>query len=116
MQIPDLALTPPPLRDPSAPAAGNRAPGVANPSGDGISPSDPTFAAQTDKAVGEINKTLHLSAVGVRFEVDPQTDRMIAKVVDADTGEVIRQMPSEVAIRISKALDKLQGLLLNEQG
>ena len=37
------------------------------------------------------------------------------KVVDASTDEVIRQIPSEEIISIAKALDKLQGLLVEQK-
>jgi flagellar protein FlaG len=36
-------------------------------------------------------------------------------VIDRDTDKVIRQIPSEEAVAISKSLDKLQGLLINDQ-
>jgi flagellar protein FlaG len=35
-------------------------------------------------------------------------------VVDKDTNEVIRQMPSREALEIAKALDKLQSLLARQ--
>lgn len=124
MKIPDVAIAPAILRDPSAPAADGRAAVAADPSlasvaqasADGAQPGDPAFAAQADQALGKINATLEMSSVSVRFEMDPKADRMVTQVVDVKSGEVIRQIPSEVAIRISKALDKLQGLLVHEQG
>jgi len=39
----------------------------------------------------------------------------VVKIVDAQTQEVIRQMPSEEAIKIASALGKIQGLLFNGQ-
>jgi flagellar protein FlaG len=124
MKIPDVAIAPAILRDPSAPAADGWAAVAADPSlasvaqasADGAQAGDPAFAAQADQALGKINATLEMSSVSVRFEMDPKADRMVTQVVDVKSGEVIRQIPSEVAIRISKALDKLQGLLVHEQG
>lgn len=67
-------------------------------------------------AVKEINKKLALSEVGVEFAVDKDTDRMVVKVVDAKTKDVIRQIPNEDVLAISKSLDKLQqGLLIKEK-
>ena len=121
MNIPDVSIAPMSLRESVAPAAEGKA-GVAAPSSTkspsgtaGAKPAERTTAAQADLALGKINATLQLSSVDVRFEIDPKTDRVITKVVDMHSGEVIRQIPSEVAVRISKALDKLQGLLVNEK-
>lgn len=62
----------------------------------------------------EINQALEMAAIGLQFEFDKEADKMIAKVVDVGSGEVIRQMPSEEVVRISKALGKLQGLLMHQ--
>jgi flagellar protein FlaG len=37
------------------------------------------------------------------------------RVVDTVTGEVIRQVPSEELLAISRSIDKLQGLLLRQE-
>ncbi|WP_372824484.1 flagellar protein FlaG [Polaromonas sp.] len=70
---------------------------------------------QTNAALAEINRSFQLASVGVRFEFDKETDKVIAKVVDVETGQVIRQMPSEAMVQVSKALDRLQGLLLSQK-
>lgn len=49
------------------------------------------------------------------FSIDEDTGKTIVKVVDASTDEVIRQIPSEEIISIAKALDKLQGLLVEQK-
>jgi flagellar protein FlaG len=70
---------------------------------------------QASAALAEINQSLKMASIGVRFEFDKEAHTMIAKVVDVETGIVIRQMPSEEMVRISKALDKLQGLLVRQK-
>ena len=91
----------------------------------------PVAAAITDKAVsgagqaannaplGEalrsINAFLESNSSSLEFSLDQDSKRVIVKVVDAQTNDVIRQIPTEEAIEISKALDKLQGLLVNSQ-
>ncbi len=52
--------------------------------------------------------------VDEEFEVDEDTDKMVVKVIDKETGEMIRQMPSEEVIRIAKVLGKMQGMLVSE--
>ena len=53
-------------------------------------------------------------AVGVRFEFDNTAEKMITKVVDAASGELIRQIPTKEVLRMTESLDKLQGLLVNQ--
>lgn len=70
--------------------------------------------AQERAALAEINQTLRMASIGVQFEFDKEADTMIVKVVDVDSGELIRQMPSEEVVRISRALGRLQGLLVQQ--
>jgi len=65
-------------------------------------------------ALAEINESLRMSSIGVQFEFDKEADTMVVKVVDVESGELIRQMPSEEVVRISRALGKLQGLLVHQ--
>ena len=67
-----------------------------------------------------INKAIDNGSQQLRFEVDKETRSHIIKVVDKQTGEVIRQVPGEDLLKIRKALkegtDKQQvpiGLLLD---
>ena len=73
--------------------------------------TDKLSAAQTQTALQEVNKVMDALSISVRFQVDPEDQQMVIKVVDQDSGKVIRQFPSEEVVRISKALDNLKGLL-----
>jgi len=53
-------------------------------------------------------------ANNLEFSVDRDTERVVVKVVDKETHEVVKQFPSEEALAISKALDKLQGLMVKQ--
>lgn len=67
-----------------------------------------------DSAVREINASMQSRSVGVRFEVDGDTDRLVVKVVDRLSGELIRQIPSEEVLRIAKLLGQVQGTLVSQ--
>lgn len=54
------------------------------------------------KTFNQINEVLKQSRASIQFEVDSEADRVIIKVVDQETGELIRQIPSEEALRVSK--------------
>ncbi len=68
-------------------------------------------AAQTQQSLQEINKVMDALSISVQFQIDPGLNEAIIKVVDQQSGKVIRQFPSEDVVRISKALDNLKGLL-----
>ena len=67
------------------------------------------------RAVESINRRLEQSVNNLRFSVDDDTGKVVVKVLDTATDQVIRQIPSEEALAISRSLEKLQGLLLNQQ-
>ena len=64
------------------------------------------------QALESINTALQDRSPGLEFSIDRDSDRSVVKVVDKDTQEVIRQMPSREAIEIAKALDKLHSLMV----
>ena len=71
--------------------------------------------SQLQDALKEINKALREQSQGIEFTVDKDSHQTIVKVVDQQTKEVIRQMPSKEAVEIAKALDRMQGLLLKQK-
>ncbi len=49
------------------------------------------------------------------FSIDDTTGKTIVRVTDGETGEMIRQIPSEEILAIAQSLDKMQGLLLRQK-
>lgn len=77
--------------------------------------AEPT-PAQVQSAVDSINKSMQQVNSNLEFTIDQDTQKKIVKVVEAGTGTVIRQFPSEEAISIAKAIDHMQnGLLLKQK-
>lgn len=84
-----------------------------------VSKADAAKAAEPDPAevtrvVGDINKAMQALSRNIEFSVDTDSQRTIVKVIDQETREVIRQMPSVEALEIGKALQKVQGLLIRQ--
>lgn len=93
-----------------APVASSVHPDAAIRQVDGVSNS-----AQVTESLKSINKTMQALSRGLEFSVDEDTDRTVVKVVDQETKEVIRQMPTKEALEIAKALDRVQGLLVRQK-
>jgi flagellar protein FlaG len=72
-------------------------------------------AEELAKAVEAVNKSLDSRSQAIEFSIDDTDKRPIIKVVDQQTKEVIRQIPSEEMLDIARALDKAQGLLINHK-
>ena len=70
-------------------------------------------AAKLSQALANINQAMQKMGSGLEFSVDQESNRTIVKVVDQQTNELIRQMPSAEALEISKAMDRVQGLLIS---
>src|SRR3982751_3886299 len=70
---------------------------------------------QLEAAVKEVNASLESRSVGLRFDIDKELGRVIVKVVDRESGDVIRQIPTEEVVRIAKVLQgKAPGLLVSQ--
>jgi len=67
---------------------------------------------QVKQAVQDINKSLQLLSQGLEFSVDTDSKGVIVKVIDQQTREVLRQMPTQEALDIAKALDQVLGKLI----
>jgi flagellar protein FlaG len=59
---------------------------------------------QVSAAVARLNKLMASSSRELQFQVDDESGRVIVRVRDAASGEIIRQMPSEEALRMARAL------------
>jgi len=71
---------------------------------------------QVEQAVAEMKKSVEsLTANNLQFSIDDDTGKTLIRIVDRQTGEMIRQIPSEEIIALAKALDNMQGTLLRQK-
>ncbi|MDX3904132.1 MAG: flagellar protein FlaG [Pigmentiphaga sp.] len=68
---------------------------------------------QLQAAVDNFNQFIPLAARNLTFSIDEDSGTVVVKVIDGDTQDVIRQIPSEEALALSRSLDQLKGLLLD---
>jgi flagellar protein FlaG len=61
--------------------------------------------AAADRAV----KSLHNA---VQLSLDSHSGQPIVRVVDTETGQLIRQIPTEEVLELRRALDRIAGLLI----
>lgn len=79
-------------------------------------------ATQLQNVVDSINKTMKQSNKSMEFSVDATTKRLVVKLTDTETGQLIRQFPSEEVLAIAQSIDQYlsqhqsqQGMLLQQK-
>jgi flagellar protein FlaG len=68
-----------------------------------------------EQAVSSMRDFVQTISRDLNFAVDDSSGRMVVKVTDGASGEVIRQMPSEEALRLAESLDDVRSLLFKAQ-
>lgn len=61
------------------------------------------------QAVDEVNTFLQATKRNLQFKVDDETDELVVKIVDADSGKLVRQIPSEEMLAFIKRMQELDG-------
>lgn len=79
-------------------------------------------AEQIETAVSQLNEFVQSNTRQLNFSVDEGSNKQVVKVTDAESGKIIRQIPSEEILRLSERLQDFQtevgtavGLLFNKQ-
>lgn len=73
------------------------------------------FSERVDRSIDTLNKRMEDLGRSVRFSKDREFDREVITVVNPDSGDIVRQIPPEYAIRVSEGLKSLRGLLFDDK-
>ena len=65
------------------------------------------------QAVQDLNHYAQSLNRDLNFSIDETSGETVIKVMDHESGEVIRQIPSEELLAIARSLESAQGLLLS---
>jgi len=65
-------------------------------------------------AISHLNELMRDGGRGLNFSVDSALGQPVVSVKNADTGEVVRQIPNEVVVRVAHSIEELKGLLHNK--
>jgi flagellar protein FlaG len=66
-------------------------------------------------AVTDMQDFVQATHHNIQFQLDENSGRMLVKVTERDTGEVIRQIPSEEAVRLAESLSEIRSLLFSAE-
>ena len=64
---------------------------------------------------GMLNQQLSSTNRGLGFHIDDAVGGPVVTVRSSDTGEVVRQIPNEVVVRVAHSIEKMKGLMFNSK-
>lgn len=67
------------------------------------------------QVAAELSDMMSMMRKGLAFKVDENSGQAVVTVLDRDTGDVIRQMPSEEALKLAEKLSEVTGLLMKTE-
>lgn len=90
------------------PVAGKGKPGTAAEGGS-------ASREQIEDAVASIQDFVQSVRRSINFSVEETSGRVVVKVTDAGSGDVIRQIPSEEALQLAENLSEVRSLLFKAE-
>ncbi len=70
---------------------------------------------QIEDAVASIQEFVQSVQRSINFSLEDGSGRVVVKVTDAESGSVIRQIPSEEALRLAENLSEVRSLLFEAE-
>jgi flagellar protein FlaG len=68
-----------------------------------------------EQTIAKIREAIGPANASLKIEIDPDSDQVIVKVLDDQSGELIRQIPSQEMVEIAKRLDTMQGIFITKR-
>lgn len=101
---------------PSAEAtpARTQAPRNANASIDATPNGKEPSREELSQAISELNQSPQVKTQGLQFSIDEDSQRTVVKVIDQETQEVLRQIPTREALEIAKSFASAKGQLISQ--
>jgi flagellar protein FlaG len=78
-------------------------------------PVRPIEVPKIESVTKQIDSFLRSFGRSINFRVDPGSGEMIVSVIDATTGEVIRQVPGEEALKLAQRIEDSLSAMLDER-
>ena len=75
----------------------------------------PASRDQLEGVIEQLNELMRDSQRSLSFRVDDDLDKLVVSVVNPETDEIIRQMPSEESLKFAKSLEGVMGIIFNER-
>lgn len=110
MYVTSVGNLPPPASGPEPPHPAHST--RTAPSPGAVDVPDP---AELKEAVETANRMARSSGGSLQFSVDLETGKTLLRIVDTSTNQVIRQIPAEEMLVLARSINRLLGLLIEQQ-
>ena len=70
-------------------------------------------ASAVHEAVAAINRAAKSLNNSIQLSLDDRSAQPVVRVIDSETGQLVRQIPTEEVLELRRALDRIAGLLIN---
>lgn len=70
---------------------------------------------QMQEVVERLNEQMKENNRNLGFTVDHKINTYVVTVRDSNTGEVVRQIPTEVVVKFAHSIEDMKGLLFNQK-
>jgi len=71
-------------------------------------------ATQLQKATEVLTEIMEQFQIRISFSLDQDTERMVVRVTNSITGEVIRQIPPEEMLKVLARIDEVLGMIYDD--
>jgi flagellar protein FlaG len=78
-------------------------------------PEETLSSKERDSLLKQLNKTLEAFDTHVSLTLDDKSHQTVIKVIDNNTGKVVRQIPSEQLMRVSERITELLGVIYDKK-
>ena len=107
-------VSPAPQAQAAAPVPANS--GASTPAVAPAASVDPAeLQKKLEEAVARLNEQMEANGRKLGFSVDDRLNKQIVRVMNKETGEVVRQIPNEVVIRVANSIEDLKGVLFDAE-
>jgi len=72
-------------------------------------------AEEIRKDLNAINEQLKTMNRSIQFSIDDKSNEVVVKIVDRDTGEVVRQIPPESVVKLRDSMADMAGLIVEKK-
>ena len=70
---------------------------------------------QVEQAAARVKDVLRGTTSRLEIDIDPDLHKVVVKILNGESGEIIRQIPAQELLDLAKHLDDPKGLLVQER-
>lgn len=75
-----------------------------------------SLRAQVEDVVRRANEYAQSKNLSVNYSIDEATEKVVVKVINKDTEEVVRQIPPDEFLELSARLSNFQSMIFDKEG